>query len=103
MATNFRVLVHRNGDSLHLRPEGDFDGSSAYQLLCMIEDNGNGVKKVFIHTNALKGIHPFGKAVFQKNIGAFMRRPPELVFTGNKGSEIAPTRQRAVISHSVNQ
>jgi hypothetical protein len=94
MAGNFRVVVHRNSDSLHLRLEGDFDGSSAHQLLCMLGENGNKVRKVFIHTNGLKEIHPFGKAVFQKNLNDFNRRNADLVFTGEKGPEIAPQGHR---------
>jgi len=90
MAGNFRVLVHRNSDSLHLRLEGDFDGGSAEQLLCMLGESGTKVKRVFIHTNGLKEIHPFGKAVFQKNLNDLKRMKADLVFTGEKGSEIAP-------------
>ena len=90
MAANFRVFVHRNSDNLHLRLSGDFDGSSAQQLLCMMGDNGNGVKRVFIHTSELREIHPFGKAVFRKNLRAFMRPLADVVFTGNKGSELSP-------------
>jgi len=94
MAGNFRVVVHRNSDSLHLRLEGDFDGSSAHQLLCMLGENGNKVRKVFIHTNGLKEVHPFGRAVFQKNLNDFNRRNADLVFTGEKGPEIAPQGHR---------
>jgi hypothetical protein len=36
MASNFRIFAHRNSDSLHLKPAGDFDGTSAFELL----DNG---------------------------------------------------------------
>lgn len=89
MAANFRVLVHRNSDNLHLRLAGDFDGSSAQQLLCVIGDNGNGVRRVFIHTSGLAEIHPFGKAVFQKNLRGFMQPQTDVVFTGEKGPEIA--------------
>jgi hypothetical protein len=94
MAGNFRVLVHRNSDSLHLRIEGDFDGSSAHQLLYMLGEKGNKVRRVFIHTNGLKEILPFGKAVFQKNLNDFVRRETDLVFTGDKGREIAPHGHR---------
>jgi len=103
MAGNFRVVVYRNSDILHLRLEGDFDGSSACQLLCMLADNGTTVKKVFVHTDGLKAIHPFGKAVFEKNLRDFMRQQWDLLFTGNKSSEIAPGGQRTVISNSVNR
>ena len=91
MACNFKVVVQRNDENLYLRLEGDFDGSSAQQLLCTIADNGKKVKRVFIHTNGLKEIHPFGKAVFQKNLRDFLRQRPDLVFTGNKSSEISPS------------
>lgn len=94
MAGNFRVVVHRNSDSLHLRLEGDFDGSSAHQLLCMLGENGNKARRVFIHTGGLKEIHPFGKAVFQKNLNDFNKRRADLVFTGDKGPEIAPQGHR---------
>jgi hypothetical protein len=90
MAGKFRVLVHRNSGSLHLRLEGDFDGSSAHQVLCMLEENGNKVKRVFIHTNGLKEIHPFGKAVFQKNLNEFNRKWANLVFTGDRVPELVP-------------
>jgi len=94
MAGNFKIVIHRNDESLHLRLEGDFDGSSAQQLLCMMADNGNNVRRVFIHTNGLKEIHPFGKAVFQKNLRDFMRQQQDLVFTGNKSLEIAPSEHQ---------
>jgi anti-anti-sigma regulatory factor len=96
MAGNFRVLVHRNSDSVHLRLEGDFDGSSAQQLLCMLGENGTKVKRVFIHTNGLKEIDPFGKAVFQKNLNDFNRTRADLVFTGDRGPEIAPQGHRLI-------
>jgi hypothetical protein len=94
MARNFKVLAHRNSDSLHLRLEGDFDGSSAHQLLCMLGKNGNNIERVFIHTNGLRKIHPFGKAVFQKNLNEFNSRRADLLFTGDKGAEIAPPGHR---------
>ena len=29
MAVNFRIVIHRNDENLHLQMIGDFDGSSA--------------------------------------------------------------------------
>jgi hypothetical protein len=74
--------------------EGDFDGSSAHQLLCVLGENRNKVRRVFLHTNGLKEIHPFGKAVFQNNLNDFNGKKADLVFTGNKGPEIAPQGHR---------
>ena len=36
MAANFRIRVHQNSDNLHLRLDGDFDGSSACELLDLL-------------------------------------------------------------------
>lgn len=94
MAANFKVVVHRNSESLHLRLEGDFDGSSAHQLIHMPGEDGHGVGRVFIHTNGLKEIHPFGSAVFQKNLNVFKTKKPVLIFTGERGAEIAPPGHR---------
>ena len=94
MACNFRVAVHRNSENLHLRLEGDFDGSSAHQLLQMLGENGKGAGKIFIHTNGLKQIHPFGAAVFQKNLNGFKKRKADLIFPGDKNSAIAPPGHR---------
>ncbi len=33
MAANFRIAIHRNDDNLHLQVIGDFDGSSAWELI----------------------------------------------------------------------
>ena len=33
MASNFKIFIHRNDDNLHLRLMGDFDGSSAFELI----------------------------------------------------------------------
>jgi hypothetical protein len=94
MAANFRVVVHRNSESLHLRLEGDFDGTSAHQLIHMLGENGNGAGRVFIHTNGLKDIHPFGSEVFQKNLNLFKKKRIDLIFTGERGAEIAPPGHR---------
>ena len=94
MAANFRVGLYRNSESLHLRLEGDFDGSSAHQLIHMLGENCYGARRVFIHTNGLKEIHPFGSAVFQKNLNTFKTSKPDLIFTGHKGPEIAPQGSR---------
>ena len=43
MASNFTISVHRNSDQLDLRLMGDFDGTSACELLNALEKNGDSV------------------------------------------------------------
>lgn len=92
MATNFRILVHRNSDSLHMKLLGDFDGSSACELLNMLKKNSNGARKVFIHTNCLKHIHPFGRDTFCRNLRDLKGYPFDLLLTGEKAERIAPLK-----------
>ena len=61
MASNFKIVNHRNSDNMHLKLMGDFDGSSAHQLLNLLTKNGLAASKIFIHTSALKSIVPFGR------------------------------------------
>jgi len=44
MASNFRIFLQQNSDNLHVKLSGDFDGSSAHQLINMIKNyNGRAV------------------------------------------------------------
>lgn len=89
MASNFRIFPHQNSENLHLKLIGDFDGSSAYELINTLEKyHGNG-GKVFIHTCALSSVHPFGLEVFQKNCSV-KKLSRNLTFTGEYGDTIAP-------------
>ncbi len=92
MASNFRISVHRNSDTLHLKLMGDFDGSSAWELLNMLKKSVNGVFRVIIHTNSLKNIYPFGRDTFQQNLRDMNRRSFHILFTGEHASEIAPEK-----------
>jgi len=90
MAPNFRILSHRDNGSLHLRLEGDFDGTSAFALLHAIRENGSGANSVFIHTDHLREIHPFGRHVFEKHFNDFREPTHRFVFTGDKAMAITP-------------
>jgi len=70
---------------------GDFDGSSAHELLNVLEENRKYAVRVFIHTGNLKTVYPFGREVFQNNLSVHNRRSsPQLIFTGRNGRKIAP-------------
>jgi len=90
MASNFRIFMHRNSDSLHLKLAGDFDGTSAFELVDMGKKNGPGLRKVFIHTSNLKTIHPFGLQVFEKSLSDLKNSSFQLLFTGEYAQQIAP-------------
>ena len=91
MASNFNIYSFKTRDSLHLKLTGDFDGSSAYELINTLTEYGKGLYEIYIDTNDLKTIHPFGKDVFQKNLGSSNKLYRNLVFIGKNGHEIGIT------------
>jgi hypothetical protein len=94
MASNFRVQAQRKNDDLHLRLEGDFDGASAFAVIRVIGKRGCTAGTVFIDTNGLRDIHPFGREVFLRNLGGCGKHRRRLVFTGQKGPLISPQAHR---------
>ena len=89
MAPNFKIFSHQNSDNLHLKLSGDFDGSSAYELIHKLEKYNGSKSRVFIHTCTLSSVHPFGLNVFRKN-GSIKKLSQRLTFTGEYGAAIAP-------------
>ena len=82
MASNFRIYRHRTRDSLHLKLDGDFDGNSAHELINALTEFGKGLYQIFINTDDLRTIHPFGKDVFKKKLGKYSRGIGSLIFLG---------------------
>ena len=85
--------MNRNSDNLHLKLVGDFDGSSAQQLLNLLAKNSQGASRVFIHTGCLRSIHPFGRSVFRSHMNVMSGSPAAIVFTGENASELAPEKR----------
>lgn len=98
MATNFRISVHQNSESLHIRLEGDFDGSSAFELLEALEKRCRFASKAFIHTNGLRQVDPFGLSVFHANLNNLTRggKCRLLRFTGDHAGELASEKRNTV-------
>ena len=88
MASNFHIFSYKTRDCLHLKLKGDFDGNSAYELLETLKKCGNGFFQIFIDTNDLKTIYPFGREVFQKKIGTFNQEFNNLIFIEGNGHKI---------------
>ena len=89
MASNFHIFRNRTKDTLYLKLEGDFDGSSALELINTIEEHGVDFRQILIDTNDLKTIYPFGRNVFQKNLGRFNKKRNRLIFIGENEHSIA--------------
>ena len=94
MASNFKISKYRNSNTLHLKLIGDFDGTSACELLDMLKRDCNGVYRVIIHTSRLRKIHPFGVDTFYGNMCDLKDCPICILFTGRHAHRIAPVENK---------
>jgi len=92
VASNFRIFYHRNSDNLHLKLAGDFDGSSATELVNVIKEKRCGASKVIIHTSSLRNIHPFGLNTFRQNFGDIINLSICILFTGEYACQMSPEK-----------
>jgi anti-anti-sigma regulatory factor len=89
MASNFRISVHRSNTCLYLSLSGDFDGSSAYQLLRVLKNHGKGVSKIFVHTSSLREVSSFGQNTFLNNLDILALEPVSIIFTGDRAGKMS--------------
>ena len=82
MANNFKFLSNRIRDRIRLKLYGDFDGSSACELLNILKNYKHGSYQIFIDTNNLSTIHPFGINIFKKNLGVAAINTNNINITG---------------------
>jgi len=89
VADNFKILIHRNDNNLHMKLIGDFDGTSAYELLSYIGKSCPRFATVFIHTDCLKRLAPFGLGVFKSKLSDLDTKHIRLIFTGENASQFS--------------
>lgn len=82
MAKNFQIFLYRTHDALHLKLMGDFDGSSAAELIHVLKNKEAPYFQVFINTRELKAIYPFGMEVFQRGLPEILHSGPAVRFIG---------------------
>jgi anti-anti-sigma regulatory factor len=88
MASNFEIGIDKSSDGFGLKLEGDFDATSAYELIHAIKKLPEDTRKISIHTNGLKNIYPFGLNVFCRLMNSLNGHPTKIVFRGNKASQL---------------
>jgi anti-anti-sigma regulatory factor len=92
MAGNFKISVCRNNHTLHVKLMGDFDGTSAHQLLNCLKKHCNGSLKIVIHTDCLRRIDTFGRDLFRQNLSPKKVKSGIITFTGDKASQLTTER-----------
>jgi hypothetical protein len=94
MASNFGIAVDRNIDGFGLKLAGDFDATSAYELIYAIKKLPEDAVQISIYTNGLKTVHPFGLDVFHRNMSPRNGQSNKIVFTGNHASQLSMENSR---------
>jgi len=90
MAGNFNILVTKNGDYVCLKLNGDFDGSSACELVNLL--NGGDLlnsSKILVDTDSLKHVHPFGLNILHHRLHEVKSKRIPLIFTGKMSMQFA--------------
>ncbi len=83
MAKNFRVYAKENSNqSLALQLFGDFDASSACELINLLDENIKPSSKVAIDTDGLKTINAFGLDVFLPQMSRLNSTRADIEVTG---------------------
>lgn len=90
MALNFQICFHTRKDDLKIELGGDFDGSSAFELLNLLKERGPKYHRIQIDTSDLKTVYPFGRDVFEKKLKSCGKRFNNIVFTGKHINRFAP-------------
>ena len=91
MSNNCKIEFNRNRGNLNVSLKGDFDGSSAWELIHLLHEQYDGEGYVFIDTKQLRTIRPFGGDTFRNCFNPGRLPKNRLFFKGEKGFEIAPT------------
>lgn len=99
MRTNFQIEVKKSNGNLHVKPRGDFDGNSAWELVNLLHDQYDGQGRIFIDTHNLREICPFGCNTFQCRLNLNRIPPDRLFFKGENGFKIAPNGSKVLVSH----
>lgn len=94
MASDFQITYFKTNDNLHLKLYGDFDVNSAQELTNTLLTQGAGCWDIFIDTNNLETIHPFGRDTFQMNLSNFRKQLKNLFFIGANRYKIAPNQEQ---------
>lgn len=88
MASNFGITVDKINDGFGLVLEGDFDATSAYELVYAIKKLPEDTLKFYIYTNGLKNITPSGLDVLHRYMRCLNGQTAKHVFTGNSASQL---------------
>ena len=90
MASNFKAFSFVTKGGLHIKLSGDFDVTSAQELINTLLTHGTSYWDIFIDTNDLETVHSFGRDTLKMNLRNFKNQLNNLFFIGANRFKIAP-------------
>lgn len=90
MSSNFAIHHRRHNRDLHLGLCGDFDASSAFELVHCLQKALKQNQRIFVHTDRISDLQKFGCEMFQKQFRSPAPIAARVVFTGAHAPRIAP-------------
>jgi anti-anti-sigma regulatory factor len=67
---------------INLKVHGDFDGSSAFRLLNVIEKKSRAARKITIDTDGLRSVNTFGADILRAHITEMGKGVRDIDYTG---------------------
>ena len=89
MAVNFGITISKNSDGFELILNGDFDATSAYELIFAIKKLPEENVKVYVNTNCLKEIHSSGLDVLNGFMNSLNGQSIRIVMTGHNSNKLS--------------
>jgi anti-anti-sigma factor len=89
MASNFEIVIEKKSDGVVLKLQGDFDATSAYELIYAIKKLSEEAAKISIYTDGLKSMHPSGLDVFHRYMMPLNSLSTKIVLTGDNASKLS--------------
>jgi len=84
VALNFDIATDKISDGYSLKLSGEFDATSAYELVYAIKKLAHRPVRIYVNTSKLKRVHPFGLEVFNRAMRFSGRNSAQVVFEGNQ-------------------
>ena len=97
MASNFDIVVNKSDYCFNLNLQGDFDSTSAYELIYALKKLPGNDLEIAICTNGLKEIHPFGLEVFHNYINSLNGQSTRIVFTGRNAPQLSLRKSQSSV------
>jgi ABC-type transporter Mla MlaB component len=95
VASNFGIRISEKNDGFTLKLDGDFDVTSAYELIYAIKKLPGDTAKIYVNTNGLKKIHASGLDVLIGFMNSLNGLSTRIDFAGHNASQFSIGNSRS--------